>query len=107
MQRYRKKPETVQGLQLTHGTWDEMVDFVSQNAPSPQNFLFHILAEEASDTCGEDGPDYLAFVVTDSYGVASTVRHGDWVIPDDRPGTFIKLTPNEFAAKYEALEEPD
>lgn len=105
MQRYQKKPEIIEALQLRHSTWDEMVEFVGRQAANPTNFLYHILPEEASDLCGEPGPEYLAFVVTDSYGVASTVRHGDWVIPDARPGTFIKLTPNEFAAKYEQLEE--
>lgn len=105
MQRYRKKPEIVEAVQLRYSTWDEMVDFVGHRSASPANFLFHILPEEASDICGEEGPDYLAFVITDAYGTASTVRHGDWVVPDSRPGTFIKLTPTEFADKFELIKE--
>lgn len=105
MQRYRKRPEIVECLQLRHSTWDAMIDFVGHRAASPANFLYHILPEEASDICGEEGPEYLCFIVTNANGEAETVRHGDWVIPDSIPGTFHRMTPNEFAAKYEPIEE--
>lgn len=105
MQRYRKKPDIVDAIQLRWETWDEVVQFVGMKGISPLNFAYHILAEEATDTCGEDGPDYLAFIVMNAEGESNTVRHGDWVINDRKPGTFFKLSPDEFAVKYESMEE--
>lgn len=105
MNRYKKKPEIVEAIQLRWSTWPQVCDFIGMTGPSPQNFAYHISADKATDTCGEEGPHYLAFVVTNARSEANTVKHGDWIVPDWKPGTFFPLKPEEFEAKYDLIEE--
>lgn len=101
-QKYRKRPIEIEAVQLRWSTWSEVSRFVG-DAISP---AWHISPEEASDTCGEDGPDFLAFHVTTVHGEKAVVRHGDWVIPDLRPGTFYPCKPEVFAATYDLVTDP-
>lgn len=106
MGKYVKKPVQIEAVQLRWDTWDEVCEFVAERAGvSPKNFAYHISAEEASDTCGEPGSIFLAFVVTTTHGESSIIRHGDWVIPDSKPGTFYPCKPDVFAETYSEIEE--
>lgn len=101
--RFRKKPVEVEAVQLRWSTWNEVCEFTLDTI-SEDNPARNITAEEASDTCGEEGPEYIAFDVTTTHGETATVRHGDWIIPDSKPGTFYPCKPDVFEATYEPVE---
>lgn len=102
--RYRKKPVEVEAVQLRWSTQHEVHELVGEvmNSTNP---AYEIPPDEASDTCGEDGPTYLAFKVTTMHGETAIVRHGDWIIRDGIPGTFYPCKPDIFEATYEPVEE--
>lgn len=102
--KFRKKPVVIEAVQLTWANWNEVCEFVG-DVISDDNSGYRISAEEASDTCGEDGPEYIAIKVTTTHGEEAVVRHGDWIIPDSKPGTFYPCKPDVFAATYDF--EPD
>jgi hypothetical protein len=104
--KYRKKPVIIEAVQLRWATWSEVCDFLG-DAIGPDNPAWYISADEASDTCGEVGPRYIAFEVTTTHGERAVVRHGDWVIPDSKPGTFYPCKPEIFSATYEKVEVPE
>lgn len=102
MAKYRKKPVVIEAVQLCWKNWSEVCEFVGNviNKDSPG---FYIEASEASDTCGEVGP-YMGIYVTTTHGETAVVRHGDWIIPDSKPGTFYPCKPDVFDATYEPVE---
>lgn len=101
--RFRKKPVEIEAVQLTWATWNDVCEFVG-GVISESNPGRRIDASEASDTCGEKGPDYIAFDVTTTHGETAVVRHGDWIVPDSKPGTFYPCKPDIFEATYEPVE---
>lgn len=104
MTKYRKKPVEIEAVQLRWSTWSEVSEFVG-NTIGPNNPGRYISADDASDTCGEPGPEYIAVDVTTMHGDTATVRHGDWIIPDGIPGTFYPCKPDVFAATYEVITD--
>lgn len=98
-QTFKKKPVQIQAVQLSWKTWHDVCDFLG-DAIGEHNPGYNISLEEVSDTCGEEGPEYIALRVTTIHGEIATVRHGDWIIPDSKPGTFYPCKPNVFAATY-------
>lgn len=102
MPRFRKKPVEIEAVQLRWGTWTEVCEFLG-DVISPDNPAREIDASEASDTCGDEGPAYIAVDVTTTHGERAVVRHGDWIIPDSKPGTFYPCKPDVFAATYEEV----
>lgn len=105
MARYRKKPVETEALQLRWTTWNEVCEFLGADAfrDANPNGAREITADEASDTCGEPGPTYIAIDVRTIHGELATVRHGDWIIPDNKPGRFYPCKPDVFAATYDAV----
>jgi len=99
MATFKRKPTIIEAVQLNWVNWNEICSFVGTriNANNPG---YHIPKEEASDTCGEEGP-YIAFYIKTAHGDQAIVRHGDWVIPDSIPGTFYPCKPDVFAETYE------
>lgn len=102
MPTFRKKPVVIEAVQLRWTTWDQVCEFVG-DVISPSNPGREISADEASDTCGEVGPYFIAFDVTTVHGETATVRHGDWIIPEPMPGRFYPCKPDIFAATYEPV----
>lgn len=98
-----QKPGRVEAVQLRWATWTAVVAFVG-NAISPASRGRMIPRAEASDTCGEAGPDFIAFDVTTTHGEKATVRHGDWIISDSKPGTFYPCKPDVFAKTYRPVD---
>jgi lipopolysaccharide export system protein LptA len=105
MPKFRKKPVEVEAVQLKWSTWGEVCEFLG-DVVSEQNSGYNIGADEVSDTCGEAGPEYIALKVTTTHGEEAIVRHGDWIIPDSKPGTFYPCKPDVFDATYEAVPVP-
>lgn len=101
--RFRKKPVIVEAVQVRWSTWGEVCDFVGMaiNADNPAR---EIAYGDASDTCGEAGPAFIAFDLPTTHGDLATFRHGDWVLRDSRPGTFYPVKPDVFEATYEPIE---
>ncbi len=101
--KYRKKPVVIEALQLKGATWNsnEVRDFVGDTI-SDKTPAWFIKESEVSDTCGENGP-YIAFNVTTTHGESAVVRHGDWIIPDSKPGTFYPCKPDVFERTYEKI----
>lgn len=95
--RFRKKPVVIEAVQLTWRTWGDVCDFLGDaiSPASPARF-----SDAPSDACGELSP-YIELDVTTVHGDKATVRHGDWIIPDGKPGTFYPCKPDIFAATYE------
>lgn len=107
MPRFVKKPVVIEAIQLRWDTWGDVCTFVAERTGvNPKNFAYHISAEEASDTCGEEGTLFLAFAVTTTHGESAIVRHGDWLIPDSTPGTFYPCKPDVFKETYASIDEP-
>ena len=106
MARYRKVPVEITAVQLRWSTWNEVCELLGDAllAENP-NGAREIDADEVSDTCGEPGPTYIALDVRTVHGEIATVRHGDWIIPDGKPGTFYPCKPTIFEATYEPVEE--
>lgn len=104
---FRKKPVVIQAVQLNYQNWNDICDFVGKALINEQEPGYYIPLEEVSDTCGESGEGlgFLAFAVTTTHGERAIVRHGDWVIPDSKPGTFYPCKPDVFAATYESFED--
>jgi len=102
MPKFRKKPVEVESVQVRWSTWSEVCDFVC-GAINESNPARRISADEASDTCGEIGPDFIAFDLPTTHSELATFRHGDWVLRDSKPGTFYPCKPDVFAATYEAV----
>lgn len=105
MPRFRKRPVQIEAAQLRWTTWNEVCEMLGDAllAENP-NGARGIPAAEASDTCGEEGPTYIALDVRTVHGEIATVRHGDWIIPEDRPGRFYPCKPDVFAKTYEAVQ---
>lgn len=106
MAQHRKKPVVVDAVQLRWANWNEVCDLpgILLLDVNP-NGAREISAKEASDTCGEDGPTYIAINVRTVHGELATVRHGDWIIPDGKPGTYYPCKPDIFEATYERVTD--
>lgn len=104
MARYRKKPVEIDAVQLRWTQWNEVCELLG-DALTTENSdgAFEIPEAEVADTCGEEGPNYIALYVRTIHGEIAIVRHGDWIIPDGKPGTFYPCKPDIFAATYEAV----
>lgn len=100
--KYRKKPIIIEAIQLNRNNWEEVCYFTKGTINS-KNPAWSIGASEASDTCGEPGPLYIAIKVTTAHGDQAIVRHGDWIISDSKPGTFYPCKPDVFENTYESL----
>lgn len=101
MPRFRKKPVVIEALQLRWSTWNEMCDFLG-NIISRENPARNISAAEASDTCGEQGPNFIALTIPTLEG-DHTALHGDYIIKGVK-GKFYPCKPDIFKETYEAVE---
>lgn len=103
---YRKKPVVIEAVQLRWSTWNAVCDFVGDALlrDNPDGAR-EIPASQASDICGEPGPGYICLDLTTTHGDLATFRHGDWIVPDSKPGTFYPINPTVFAATYDPVEE--
>ncbi|MFF7249627.1 hypothetical protein ACFZBU_37660 [Embleya sp. NPDC008237] len=66
----------------------------------PDDDVCTITADEATDTCGDPGPEYIAFSAVTVHGERLEFAHGDWIVVMG-PRVFQRFTPSEFAAAYE------
>lgn len=101
--KFKKKPIIIEAIQLNWRNWNEVCSFTGSTV-SPENQAWNIPESEVSDTCGEPGPEYIAIKVTTTHGERAIVRHGDWIIPDSKPGTFYPCKPDVFKATYDPVE---
>jgi len=99
--RYRKKPVVIEAVQLRWSTWSEVCDFLGEIV-SPANPAREISVEEVSDTCGEQGPLYIALTIPTLEG-DHIALHGDWIIKGVK-GEFYPCKPDIFEATYEAVD---
>jgi hypothetical protein len=104
LKHFRKKPVIFEAVQLRWDTLNDVCAFVG-DAISPRTPAWNITPHEAHDTCGEPGPNYIAFTVTTASGVPATVRHGDWIVPDEKPGTFMQVAPDVFKELYQEVNK--
>ena len=103
MPKYRKRPLVIEAVQLSWRTWDDVCNLIEAHGGNA--FVAYFISDdEVSDTCGEPGPRYIALPVVTSHGDQAIVRHGDWIIPDSKPGTFYPCKPDIFEATYEAVD---
>jgi hypothetical protein len=100
MSRYRKKPIEIEAVQLRWSTWDEVCDFLG-NIIGEHNPGYEITAEQASDTCGEVGPTYIALTIPTMEG-DHTALHGDWIVKGVK-GEFYPVKPDIFDLTYEPV----
>jgi hypothetical protein len=104
MARWRKKPIEIEAVQLRWATWNEVCDFLG-DIVSLANPARYISGEEASHTCGEPGPQYIALTIPTLEG-DHTALHGDWIIKGVK-GEFYPCKPDIFEATYEAVDMPE
>ena len=95
---YRKKPVCVQAVQLNYKNWSEVCDFLGDIicADNPATY------GKASDTCGEDGPEFINVRIPTLEG-SHLALHGDWIIKGVS-GEFYPCKPNIFQKTYEAID---
>lgn len=98
-QKFKKRPLEIEAVQVRWANWNDVCDFLKEHGAENVRG-YEIGAEDASDTCGEIGPDYVALDVMTTHGEVAVVRHGDWIIPDSKHGTFYPCKPDVFAATY-------
>lgn len=100
MPQYRKKPIIIDAVQLLWKNWPAVCEFLATSVKgiSAKN----IAREEASDMCGEEG-QAMSLEVQTTHGEIAVVRHGDWIIPDSKPGTFYPCKPDIFEKTYEPI----
>jgi hypothetical protein len=106
--RFCKKPIATTAVQVRWSTWNSLScelgdEFNAAFWAANPDGAREISADEASDTCGEPGPTYIAFEVYTAHGDLATVRHGDWVVPEAQPGRFYPIKPDVFADSYEPV----
>jgi hypothetical protein len=105
--KYRKKPVVIEAVQLRWSQWDDVCSFLG-DALLKENHgdggAWNIAASEASDTCGEPGPNYIALNVRTAHGEIAVVRHGGWIIPEKDAGRFYPCKPDVFEATYEPAD---
>lgn len=104
---FRKRPVVTAAVQLRWTQWQEVCELLG-DALLAENMggAGIITADEASDTCGECGPQYIALNVRTAHGEVAIVRHGDWILPEKQPGRFYPCKPDVFATTYEACSAP-
>jgi hypothetical protein len=104
MPKFRRKPVVIEAVQLRWTQWSEVCELLGAalTAENPSGART-IEASEASDTCGEVGPQYIALDVRTAHGEIAIVRHGDWIIPEKQPGRFYPCKPDIFDATYEPV----
>ncbi len=104
MARYRKKPVEIEAVQLRWTRWNEVCEFLGDAlvVENPDG-AWEITAEQASDICGEEGPNYIALTIRTAHDETATVRHGDWIVPEKQPGRFYPVKPEIFTATYEPV----
>lgn len=101
MPKFRSRPVEIEAVQVNWNNWNAVCDFMEDHGKSDHSInAGYLKADEVPDTCGENGPDYIVFEVTTAHGEKATVRHGDWLIPDAKPGTFYPCKPDIFKEKY-------
>jgi hypothetical protein len=103
MAKFRSKPIVIEAVQVSWSNWSEVCDMVDRAGATIEGRHMRN-PEEAPDTCGETAP-FIEFDVTTAHGETAIVRHGDWLIPDSKPGTFYPCKPDVFARKYEPIDE--
>jgi len=96
--KFRKKPVVIEAVQLRWSTWNEVCEFLG-NIISSDNPARDIPAAEVSDTCGEDGPIFIALTIPTLEG-DHIARHGDWIIRGVQ-GEFYPCKPDIFEQTYE------
>jgi hypothetical protein len=105
MAKYRKKPIIIEAVQLRWINWNQVCDFLGNAFKEANpNGAKYIDRKEASDMCGELAPG-IALNVRTTHGEIAVVRHGDWIIPDSKPGTFYPCKPDIFEKTYELVED--
>jgi hypothetical protein len=99
MARFRKKPVVIEAVQLNWKNWNEVCDFLGEiiSKSNPARY------GEASDTCGEPGPDYINLNIPTLEG-KHTALHGDWIIKGVK-GEFYPCKPDIFKLTYDPVEE--
>lgn len=81
-------------------TWCELCDFLGCII-SPENPGKPIPVEQVSDTCGEQGPNYISLTIPTLEGPMLAV-HGDYIIKGVK-GEFYPCKPDIFAATYDEI----
>ncbi|WP_435279328.1 hypothetical protein [Streptomyces sp. 1222.5] len=102
MPKFRKRVVEFEAVQLRWTQWDQVCELLGEALITENpGGAWEVPANEASDTCGEEGPNYIALNIRTTYGHVVTAKHGDWLIPEKAPGRFIAVEPRLFAATYE------
>lgn len=99
--KYRAKPVEIEAVQLCWKNWSDVCALVA-DAISEENPARYMTDPQAvSDACDEQGP-FIELTLTTMHGERAVFRHGDFIIPDGKPGTFYPCKPDVFRNKYEA-----
>ena len=103
-QRFRKKPVEIEAVQLRWTTWNDVCEFLGDiiNESNPGK---EISERQAHDTCGEEGPTYLALDIPTLEGTMAAY-HGDWIIKGVQ-GEFYPCKSDIFEATYERVADDE
>jgi hypothetical protein len=86
MPRFKHRPTEVEAWQFTENTKDQ---------------VFHNLTGNVAPAWDANGKPMIK--VTTVHGEIALVRVGDWVIADEKPGTYYPCKPDIFEATYDAV----
>jgi hypothetical protein len=98
---FRKKPVTIEAVQLNWRNWGQVCDLLG-SIIGPGNPGRTV--ETYSDKCGENengDAQYIEITIPTLEG-EHIARHGDWIIKGVK-GEFYPCKPDIFAATYEAV----
>ena len=101
---FRKKPVTIEAVQVTWKNWGELCDFMGEiiNEKNPGRH------GEASETCDEEAP-YINITIPTPEGDVVAL-HGDWVAKgySSKLGThFWPIKPDYMRENYEQVSEQE
>lgn len=102
---YRKKPVTIEAVQLNWANWNQICDFLG-DIISPVNP--GRTSTEYSETCGEEtsGDCQWIEITIPTLEGDHIARHGDWIIKGVK-GEFYPCKPDIFRATYEPAEQEE
>lgn len=101
---YRRISTDIKAVQVSWANWNDVLGFIGENAlTDTPNGTFAKMSEEFSDTCDEKGPMYISLWLFTAHGQLTEFKHGDWIIPDSKPGTWYPCLPEVFKKTYEEV----
>lgn len=96
---YRKKPATIEAIQLDWSTWSQVCDFMKEDGGK---YFGRVNVDKDGKPTGDQGLLIGLIIKTDEGDMLA--KQGDWIIRGVK-GEFYACKPDVFEMTYEKLSE--